>query len=43
MGNLILRVERKWKKKDYTIGNLYINDVFFSNILEDTVRGCAKT
>lgn len=39
MGNLILRVERKWKKKDYTIGNLYINDVFFSNILEDTVRG----
>lgn len=39
MGDLILRVERKWKKKDYTIGNLYINDVFFSNILEDTVRG----
>ena len=39
MGNLILRVERKWKKKDHTIGNLYINDVFFSNILEDTVRG----
>ena len=39
MGNLNLRVERKWKKEDYTIGNLYINDVFFSNILEDTVRG----
>ncbi|ATV32558.1 hypothetical protein CUC00_08315 [Prevotella intermedia] len=39
MGNLNLRVERKWKKKDYTIGNLYIDGVFFSNVLEDTVRG----
>ena len=32
-------VERKWKKDNYTIGNLYINDKWFSNTLEDKDRG----
>lgn len=32
-------VNRKYKKSDYTIGNLYINGVFFCNTLEDTDRG----
>lgn len=36
---LNLKLERKWKKEKYTIGNLYVNGVFFSNVLEDTVRG----
>lgn len=34
-----LKLVRKWKKSDYTIGNLYINGEFFSNTLEDTDRG----
>jgi hypothetical protein len=34
-----LKVERIAKKANYTIGKLYINDVFFSNTLEDTDRG----
>nr|DAS84654.1 MAG TPA: hypothetical protein [Caudoviricetes sp.] len=37
--DLNLKLERKWKKERYTIGNLYVNGVFFSNVLEDTVRG----
>ena len=37
--DLNLKLERKWKKEKYTIGNLYVNGVFFSNVLEDTVRG----
>lgn len=37
--DLNLKLERKWKKEKYTIGNLFINGVFFSNVLEDTVRG----
>ena len=32
-------VERKWKKDNYTIGNLYINGKWFSNTLEDKDRG----
>ena len=32
-------IDRKWKKPEYTIGNMYIDDVFFSNTLEDTDRG----
>lgn len=39
MNTLELILDRKWKKKDYTIGNLSINDEFFCNILEDTCRG----
>lgn len=34
-----LKVERKWKKDKYTIGNLYIDDKWFCNTLEDTDRG----
>ncbi len=37
--DLNLKLERKWKKEKYTIGNLFINGVFFSNVLEDTTRG----
>lgn len=33
-----LVVDRKWKKSDYTISNLYIDGVKFCNILEDTDR-----
>ena len=33
MKELNLRVDRQWKKKNYTIGNLYIDGVFFSNVL----------
>ena len=32
-------VERKWKKDNYTIGNLYINGKWFSNTLQDKDRG----
>ena len=31
-------IDRKWKKDTYTIGNLYINGVLFSNTLEDKDR-----
>lgn len=34
-----LKLERKFKGTEYTIGDLFIDGVFFSNILEDTVRG----
>lgn len=30
---------RKWNKKDYCIGDLYIDGVWFCNVLEDTDRG----
>jgi len=32
-----LLLERKWIKNKYTIGNLYVDGVFFCNILEDKV------
>ena len=32
-----LLLERKWLKDKYTIGNLYVDGVFFCNILEDKV------
>lgn len=32
-------VERKYKKKDYTIGKMYINGEYFCDTLEDTDRG----
>jgi hypothetical protein len=35
-------INRKYKKKDYTIGELYINGVFFCNTLEDTDRGLSQ-
>lgn len=34
-----LTLIRKWNKKDYCIGDLYIDGVWFSNVLEDTDRG----
>lgn len=37
-----LLLERKYCKKEYTIGNLYINGVFYCNILEDPVRDFNK-
>ena len=36
---MVLKLYRKYKKQSYTIGNLYINNTFFSNTLEDTDRG----
>lgn len=33
-----LTIDRRWKKREYTIGNLYIGGVFFCNTLEDKVR-----
>ena len=32
-----LLLERKWLKDKYTIGNLYVNGVFFCNVLEDKI------
>ena len=37
-----LRLERKYFKETYTIGNLYINGSFFSNTLEDKNRDVDK-
>lgn len=33
-----LLVDRKWKKSNYTISNLFIDGVKFCNVLEDTDR-----
>lgn len=38
MNTLELTLHRKWKKDNYTIGNLYIDDEFFCNTLEDKDR-----
>lgn len=32
-------IERKWKKDTYTIGRVYVNDVFLCNSIEDKDRG----
>lgn len=37
-----LKLERKYLKLDYTIGNLFIDGVFFCNTLEDTYRDLSK-
>lgn len=37
-----LKLERKYFKEDYTIGNLYVNGEFFSNTLEDKNRDLNK-
>ena len=34
-----VQIIRKYKKKDYTIGLLYIDGQFFCNTIEDTDRG----
>lgn len=36
-------VDRQWKKDTYTIGKLYIDNVFFCNTLEDTDRGLIQS
>lgn len=33
-----IRIDRLYKKEDYTIGKLYINGVFLCSTLEDKVR-----
>lgn len=33
-----ITIDRTWKKKDYTIGRLFINGELFCNTLEDTDR-----
>lgn len=38
-----LKVDRKWKKDTYTIGNLYVNGKLFCNTLEDKDRGLKQT
>ena len=37
-----LKIERKWKKADYCIGVLYIDNVRFCETLEDTDRGLSS-
>ena len=37
-----LLIMRKYLKPNYTIGRLYVNDVFFSDTIEDTARDLAK-
>ena len=39
---LVLTVNRKWKKEEYTIGNMMVDSLFFSNTLEDKVRNGEK-
>lgn len=39
---MIIKIDRKYKKNEYTIGNLYIDDVFFCNTLEDRDRGLTQ-
>ena len=38
-----LLVDRKWPKKTYTIGNLFVDGKYFSNTLEDADRGLKQT
>lgn len=37
-----LKLIRKYLKKEYTIGKLYINGVYFCDTLEDTVRDISE-
>ena len=37
-----ITVDRKYKKKDYTIGLLYINGQYFCDVLEDVDRGLTQ-
>lgn len=38
-----LVVERKYKGKEYTIGKLYVDGVYFCDTLEDTDRGLQQS
>lgn len=35
---MLLRVDRKWRKKDYTVGELSVDGVYFCDTLEDRDR-----
>lgn len=37
-----LLLKRRYRNDKYTIGDLYINGVWFSNVLEDTDRGLSS-
>lgn len=37
-----LKIERKYKKENYTIGNFYVNGAFLCNTLEDKWRDLTK-
>jgi len=37
-----IRLNRTAKKREYTIGKLYLNDKYFCDTLEDTVRDLSK-
>ena len=37
-----LKIDRRYKKEDYTIGTLYVNGLYFSETLEDKDRGIAQ-
>lgn len=34
-----IRTDRRYKKETYTISNLYVDDVWFCNVIEDRDRG----
>jgi len=38
-----LTLDRKWKKDTYSVGNLYIDGVWFCSTMEDKDRGLKKT
>lgn len=38
-----LLLDRVWKKDSYTIGKLYVDDLFLCNTLEDTDRGLSQS
>lgn len=41
---MTIRIDRKWKKAEYTISRVYINGRYFGcNSLEDTDRGLLQT
>ena len=40
---MILTLDRRYKKQDYTIGILYVDGKFFCNTLEDTDRGLSDS
>lgn len=39
---MLIEVKRLYKKKDYTIGKMYIDGEYFCDTLEDTDRGLAQ-
>lgn len=38
-----LLVDRKYKKQEYVISNLYVNDEWICNVIEDTDRGLKQS